>query len=236
LLANAVGHSPLRWLTQCLRGQARSYKGYPHDRRDICTTEGISARLKTRAKRNTCRSRLAGERGGPLTPSVADTMPSRASALLQRMPVRPKEYPHDRGDICTTEGISARLKTRAKRKTCRSRLAGERGGPTTAAVADTMPSRASALLQGMPVRPKGYLHRRRSICTTENPRQTQNCRSRLAGEPGGPPTPAMPDTMDSQQAGACTVIGLNQRDHRLNPDQKNAFLKDCHAIPFHSHH
>ena len=149
-------------------------KEYPHDRGDICTTEGISARLKTRAKRKTCRSRLAGERGGPLTPAVADTMPSRASALLQRMPVRPKEYLHHRRDICTTEGISAPLTTRARRKTCRSRLAGERGGPLTPAVPDTTPSRTSALLQGMPARAKEYLHHRRNICTTEDPRHTQN--------------------------------------------------------------
>jgi hypothetical protein len=174
LMANAVGHSPLQWLTQCLRGQARSYNEYPHDRKDICTTEGISARLNTCARRKTCRSQLAGERGGPVTPAVADTTPSRASALLQGIPARPKEYLHDRRNLRPTEGISARPKTRARRKTCRSRLAGERGGPLTPAVADTMPSRASALLQGMPARPKGYLHDRRNLRTTEHLRQTRN--------------------------------------------------------------
>jgi hypothetical protein len=99
-----------------------------------CASADIS-----QARRQTCRSRLAGEPGVSVQTHGTDTPPSRASALLHRFGVSRHFRVNPK---CASADIS-----QARRQTCRSRLAGERGISAEIPGTDPSPSRASALLQ-----------------------------------------------------------------------------------------
>ncbi len=123
-----------------------------------------------------CRSALARERGVPVTNPSPDTLPSRASALLQvewPTPFARLTHAHCRSrlaagrDRTNTVGqpltmSTAQLPSPASQHLpalvipkvgslaevhCRSALAREHGVPVTNPSPDTLPSRASALLQ-----------------------------------------------------------------------------------------
>ncbi len=129
----------------------------------------------SQARRQTCRSRLAGEPGISAQTHGTDTPPSRASALLHRFGV-------SRHFRVNPKFASADI-SQARRQTCRSRLAGECGVPAQIHGTDTLPSRASALLHRI-CASRHFRVNPKSASADISQARRQTCRSRLAGERG----------------------------------------------------
>jgi hypothetical protein len=138
----------------------------------------------------TCRSRLAGERGGSLMKVSADRMHSPASRLLQNygwMIVG-----------CRTRQPSEPLDDRyLSTQLCRSALARERGGSLVKVSAVRMHSPASRLLQNYGWMIVGCRTRQPSGPVDERYLSTETCRSALARERGGSLMKVLADRMHS---------------------------------------
>ena len=185
----------------------------------ICVSRHFQARPKSasadisQARRQTCRSRLAGERGISAEIPGTDPSPSRASALLHRFGVSRHFRVNPKfasADISKPDpNLPPPKFSQARRKTCRSRLAGEPVVSAQTHGTDTPPSRASALLHRFCVSRHFRVNPKSASAEISKPAARPEGAGLLANAVSQPKSKAQAHRLRGQSR-SCSVPSLNR--------------------------